>query len=154
MVYLEFEKSGLLYLSIDILTLIINKLKLKDDMKITYNEKPRKIYLKTVCAKVIKGHHLKRNTFWQIMLIGFLDMVWKIFACLMNLTNERNKKLNFFRDPILININCNRKLSLNKMTYFDDLIIHFDKVFDIDYKGKIRSVVDAYVCSSKILLPA
>ena len=40
------------------------------------------------------------------------------------------------------------------MTYFDDLIIHFDKVFDIDYKGKIRSVVDAYVCSSKILLPA
>ena len=115
-VYLEFEKSGLLYLSIDILTLIINKLKLKDDMKITYNEKPRKIYLKTVCAKVIKGHHLKRNTFLQIMWIGFLDMVWKIFAILINLTNKRNKKLNFFRDSILININCNRKLSLNKMT--------------------------------------
>ena len=57
------------------------------------------------------------------MLIGFSDMVWKIFASLMNLTNERNKKLNFFADPILIKINCNRKLSLNKMAYFDDLVI-------------------------------
>ena len=54
----------------------------------------------------------------------------------MNLINERNKKLKFFADPILIKINCNRKLSLNKMTYFDNLVIHFDKVFDIDYRGK------------------
>ena len=54
----------------------------------------------------------------------------------MNLTNERNKKLDFFADPILIKINCNQKLSLNRMTYFDDLVIHFDKVFDIGYMEK------------------
>ena len=36
----------------------------------------------------------------------------------------------FFADPILIKINCNRKLSLNKMTYFHDLIVHFDKIYD------------------------
>ena len=46
------------------------------------------------------------------------------------------------------------EISLNKMTYFDDLVIHFDKVFDIDCRGKIRFVIDAYVCSSKMLLPA
>ena len=39
------------------------------------------------------------------MSIGFSDMVWKIFASLMNLTNERNKKMNFFADTILIKIN-------------------------------------------------
>ena len=65
-----------------------NKLKLEDDMKITYSEKPCKIYLKTVCTNVIKGHHLKRNTYLQIMSIGFWDMMWKIFTRLMNLTNE------------------------------------------------------------------
>ena len=72
----------------------------------------------------------------------------------MNLTNKRNKRLNFFDDPIPIRINCNRRLSINKMNYFDDLIIHFDRVYDIDFRGKIRFVVDAYVCSSKMMLPA
>ena len=81
-------------------------------------------------------------------------MVWKIFANLMNLTNERNKRLKFFDDPILIRVNSNQRLSINKMTYFDDLVIHFDRVYDIDYRGKISFVVDAYVCSSKIMLPA
>ena len=154
MVHLEFEKGGPPYLSIYILTFDYNKLKLEDDMKLTCNEKPCKIYLKTVCANAIKGHHLKRNTYLRIMLIGFSDMMWKVFASLMNLTNERNKKLSFYDDPILIKINCNQKLSLNKMTHFDDLVIHFDKVYDVDYRGKIRFVTDAYVCSSKIMLPA
>ena len=102
MVDLEFEKNDPPYPSINILTLDYNKLKLEDDMKITYDEKPCKIYLKTVCANVIKGYHLKRNTYLQIMSFGFSDIVWRIFASLMNLINERNKRLNFFADPILI----------------------------------------------------
>ena len=97
-------------------------------MKISYNEKACKIYKKTVCVNVIIFHHLKRNT--------FSDMVRKVFKSLMNLTNERNKKLNFFTDPILIKINCNQKLSLNKMTYFNVLVFHFDKVYDIDSGGE------------------
>ena len=71
MVDLEFEKTDPPYPSIDILALDYNKLKLEDDMKITYNEKPCKIYLKTVWTNVIKGHRLKRNTYLQIMSIGF-----------------------------------------------------------------------------------
>ena len=70
----------------------------------------------------------------------------------MNLTNERNKRLKFFDDPILIRVNSNQRLSINKMTYFDDLVIHFDRVYDIGYRGKIRFVVDAYFCSSKMML--
>ena len=63
-------------------------------------------------------------------------MVWRVFACLMILASKRNKKMNFFADPILIKINCSWKLSLNKMTYFQDLVIHFDKIYGIDYRGK------------------
>ena len=40
------------------------------------------------------------------------------------------------------------------MHYFDDLIIHFDKIYNIDYKEKRRLVGDAYAYSSKIMLPA
>ena len=93
-------------------------------------EKKLRQCIETLCANVIKGHHLKRNTYLQIMSTGFSVMVCKIFASLINFPNKRNNKLNFFADPILIKINCNRKLSLNKLTYFDGLVIHFDKIYD------------------------
>ena len=60
MVDLEFEKSSPSYLPIDTLTF---DFKLKDDMKITYDEKPCKIYFKTVPANVIRSHPLKRNKY-------------------------------------------------------------------------------------------
>ena len=52
----------------------------------------------------------------------------------MNLTNKKNKKLSFVVDLILININCDLKLPLNKITYFDDIIIRFDHVDKVDYR--------------------
>ena len=151
---LEFEKSNPLYPSVDFLTFYCNKLKIENDMKITYDEKPCKIYLKTVFANVIKGYHLKRNTNLQIISISFSDMVWKIFATLMKLTNKRNKKLKYFANPILTQINCNRKLLLTKMNYIDNLVVLFDKVYDIDYQEKTRVLISTYVCSRKIMLPA
>ena len=71
----------------------------------------------------------------------------------MNLTNKKNKKLSFVVDLILININCDLKLPLNKITYFDDIIIRFDHVDKVDYRGKTCSFVNAYVCKCKIMLP-
>ena len=62
------------------------------------------------------------------MSIRISDLIWKVFTTIMNLTNEKNKKLNFFINFILININCDLKLPLNKITYFDDIIIRFDCV--------------------------
>ena len=56
------------------------------------------------------------------------NMIRKVFTSQMNLANERNKILNFFGDPILGKIDNNQKLYLNKMTYFDNLVIHFDKI--------------------------
>ena len=81
-------------------------------------------------------------------------MVWKIFPTLMKLTNKRNKKLKYFANPILTQINCNRKLLLTKMNYIDNLVVLFDKVYDIDYREKTRVLISTYVCSRKIMLPA
>ena len=88
-VELDFEINGPPHLSINILTSEYKKLKLENNMKIPYNGKPCKIYLKTVFPNFIKGHHLKRNVDLQIMSIGFSDMVLKVFASLMNLTNKK-----------------------------------------------------------------
>ena len=62
------------------------------------------------------------------MSIGLSDLIWKVFITIMNLMNEKNKKLNFFINSILIDINCDLKLPLNKITYFDNIIIRFDCV--------------------------
>ena len=43
------------------------------------------------------------------MLIGLSDLIWKVFTTIMNLTNEKNKKLNFFADLILVSINCDER---------------------------------------------
>ena len=70
------------------------------------------------------------------------------------LTNEKNKKLNFFADPVLVTINCDLRLPLDKITYFDDIVIRFIRVDKIVYREKARYFVDAYVCKSKTMLPA
>ena len=52
------------------------------------------------------------------MSIGPSDLIWKVYATIMNLTNKKKKKkLNFFADPILISINCDLRLPLDKITY-------------------------------------
>ena len=69
MVELQFEKSdpSEYPLVVDILQFDHKKLKLEDDMKTTYDQKSCWVYFKTVCPNVIKGHHLKRNTYLQIV---------------------------------------------------------------------------------------
>ena len=128
------------------------KVTLDEKFKIKYDSGPCEIYMKSVAANIIKGHHLKRNIYLQIMSIGLSDLIWKLLATIMNLTNGRNKKLNFFADSILVSINCNLRLPLDKITYFDDIILRFNCVDKIVYRGKTHYFVDAYVCESKIML--
>ena len=63
-------------------------------------------------------------------------------------------KTEFFANPILVSINCDQRLPLDKITYFDDIVIRFDCVDKVKYRGKIRYFVNAYVCKSKIIFPA
>ena len=70
------------------------------------------------------------------------------------LTNKKNKKLIFFANLIIISINCDQRLPLDKITYFDDILIRFDCVDKVEYRGKTRYFVNAYVCISKIMLSA
>ena len=124
-------------------------MKLDDKFKIYYDDGPCDIYVKSVAANVIKGHHLKRRIYLQIMSIGLSDLIWRVFTTIMNLTKEKSKKLNFFVNLVLVSINCNMRLPLDKITYFDDVIIRFNCVDKIVYREKTHYFVDAYVCKKQ-----
>ena len=139
---------------IDLLKFDYRQVRLDDKFKIYYDDGLCEIYIKSVAANIIKGYHLKRNVYLHIMSNGLSDLIWKVFATIMNLTDEKNKKLNFFADPVLVSINCDLRLPLDKVAYFDDIIIRFNCADKIVYREKSRYFADAYVCQSKIMLPA
>ena len=113
-----FEKQHVeKYLLIDLFKFDFRKVRLDDNFKIHYDQGPYEIYIKSAAANLTKGYHLKRNVYLQIMYIGLSDFIWKVFATIMNLTNEKNKKLNFFADPILVSTNWDLRLLLDKITY-------------------------------------
>ena len=74
---------------IDLLKFNCRKVKLDDEFKVHYNEGPCDFYIKSVAANIIKGHHLKKNVYLQIMSIGLSDLIWKVFATIINLTNKK-----------------------------------------------------------------
>ena len=98
------------------------KVKLDGNFKIDYDEGPCEIDIKSAAANITKGHHLKRNINLPIMSMGLSDLIWKVLATTMNLTNEKSKQFNLFADPTLVSINCDLRLLLDKITYFKDIV--------------------------------
>ena len=139
------------YPLVDLLKFDYRKVKLDEKFNVFYDEWPSDIYIKNFAATIIKRHHLKRNIYLQI---GLFDLIWKVFVTILNLTSEKNKKLKVFADSILVSINCDQRLPLHKITYFDDVAIEFDHVDKVEYRGKTYYFVNAHVWKSKIMLPA
>ena len=90
--------------AVDLLSFDCSKVRLDNNFKICYYDKPCNVSIERIAASMVKGYHLIRKTFLQFLSIGLFDLVWKIFRTIMNLTNEKTKKLNFFVVSILVNI--------------------------------------------------
>ena len=88
------------------------------------------------------------------MSVGLSDMIWRVFPTIMNLTNEKNKKLNFYVDSILTDRDWDHKLPLNRIIYFDDVTIRFDNIKKNDYRWKTRYHVNVYICQGNTMLAA
>ena len=139
------------YPLVDLLKFDYRTVKLDEKFKVFYDEWPCNIYIKNFAATIIKGHHLKRNIYLQI---GLFDLIWKVFVTIFNLTSKKNKKLKFFAESILVSINCDQRLPLDKITYFDDIVIEFDGVDMVEYRLKTCYFVNVHVWKNKIMLPA
>ena len=95
-----------IYLLIDLLKFDYRKVSLDEKFAIHYDNGSCETCMKSDAANIIKGHNLKKKVYLQIMSIVLSDLIWKVFATIMNLTNKKNKKMNFF-DPIVVTRNCN-----------------------------------------------
>ena len=82
------------------------------------------------------------------MSIGLSVLIWEVFVTIMNVckyyvTNEKKlKNCFFFADPILISINSDLTVALGKTTYFEDIVIQFNVVYETVYRGKTCYFID------------
>ena len=74
----------------------LEKVKLDGNLKSDYDEEPCGIDIKSVAANITKGHHLKRNVNLPIMSMGLSDLIWKVLATTMNLTNGKEQTIKLF----------------------------------------------------------
>ena len=81
----------------DLLETDCNKVKLDDEFKVHYENDPCDISIKKITACIVNGHHLKKNIYLQIMSFGLSNLIWRVVVTIMNLSNKKNEKLNFFK---------------------------------------------------------
>ena len=98
------KKHDKIHRAVDLLSFDCSKLRLDNELKIYYIDKPCNVSTENVAASIIKGHHLILKLFLQLVSIGLSDPVWKIFITIMIFTYEKTKKLSFFVNSVLFNI--------------------------------------------------
>ena len=70
------------------------RIKLDNEFKVHYDNDSFDI--KKIVACIVKGHHLKRTIYLQVISIGLSDLIWTVSVTINNLTNEKNKTFFFF----------------------------------------------------------
>ena len=113
---------------------------------------PLLIKLEYLEATIMKGRHLPKHTYLESNSIGITQALWKVNTELTSKICERTNKNPQLLDNILIRINAGR-LPIDKITYFKDLVICYDRVEEVKYRGKEKYCINARVISRQVLLP-
>ena len=113
---------------------------------------PLLIKLEYLEATIMKGRHLSRHTYLESNSIGITQPLRKFNTELTSKICERTNKNPQLLDNILIRINAGR-LPIDKITYFKDLVICYDRIEEVKYRGKEKYCINARVISGQILLP-
>ena len=103
-------------------------------------------------AAIIKGRHRVRNIYLESHLMGITQALWRVNTELSSKIKKKNRKLNHLLNNMLIHINTGRLLT-NKITYFKNLVVCYDNVEKVNYRGKERYCINVRVISRQILLP-
>ena len=102
---------------------------------------------------LIKGRHLNRQTYLEPLSGEVTHALRSVNAELIQkfvqLTGERYQQL---VDMTLFHLDAGR-IPINKSTYIKDLVISYDRVEKIKYRGKERSCLITKIIDGQILLP-
>ena len=100
------------------------------------NEQPILLLIKVgyIEGAIIKGRHLKRQTYLEQISQGTKQALWRINNLLINKTIERTNKDAPLLDMTLFRIDAGR-LPIAKITQFKDLIICYYQIEEVTYMG-------------------
>ena len=128
-----------------------------DNLKIHYKYYNKcvsfKLQIDNINGTIEKGQLEEIRYFSPTSLIQ-TGLIYDMFNVLENKVCE---KLNInFLDIInrsgLLRINCKQKLPLNKVLYFKDLIVIFDRIDKVNHRGKIKYCIVCNIVVGDVLL--
>ena len=132
-----------------------NNIRISDDLKIRYSKENKvfKLKIDNINGTIETGQVDKIRYFRPTSLIQ-TGLIYDIFSVL---EDKICQKLNIsFLDIIdrlgLFRINCQQNIPLNKVVYFKDLIVIFDRVDKVNYRGKIKYCIVCNIVEGDVLL--
>ena len=112
-----------------------------------------KLKIENINGTIERGQVERICYFRQTSLIQ-TGLIYDIFSVLENKICEK-LDINFLDiiDRVgLIRITCKQRLPLNKVVYFRDLIVIFDRIEKVTYKGKRKYCIVSNMISGDVLL--
>ena len=115
---------------------------------------PFLLRIENINGMIQKGRDLKRIHYFKPTAIGQTELIYEIFAKFEDkiydyLKIEHNQLL----DDGLIRLTCTQRLPQNKVTYFRNLIVCFERVEKVLHRKKEKYCLIARIIDGEILLP-
>ena len=128
-----------------------------DDLKIHYKHGKNSVLFKLKIENIngtIERGQLERIRYFRPTSLIQTGLIYDIFGILEDKLCE---KLNVnFLDIIdragLIGVTCKQRLPLNKVVYFRDLVVVFDRIEKVTYRGKTKYCIVTNMISGDVLL--
>ena len=134
-----------------------NNININDDLKIQYKHGKNSVVFKLKIENIngtIEQGQLERIRYFRPTSLIQTGLIYDIFGILEDKLCE---KLNVnFLDIIdragLIRVTCKQRLPLNKIVYFRDLVVVFDRIEKVTYRGKTKYCIVTNMISGDVLL--
>ena len=128
------------------------KLKLCQNSNLHYLGEPFLVKIDSFSIYIGKGKCQKRKPFLNVQSMQVINKLWDILAVINRRINHSSAELNWIYSIGLLAINA-RQLPLCKITYFNDVIVLFDCICEVNCKRLKKYYIDVKVCKGKILWP-
>ena len=129
------------------------KMHISDDLKIHYENKVFKLQIDNVNG-TIQGGQVEKITYFRPTSLIQTGLIYDMFSVLEDKLCE---KLNInFLDIVdrmgMFRLNCKQEVPLDKVVYLKDVIVNFNRVDRVNYRGKIKYCIVCDVIKGDILL--
>ena len=130
---------------------------INDNLEIHYEHGKDCVYFKLKIENInstIERGQVERIRYFRPTSLFQTGLIYDIFSVLEDKICE--KLVINFLDIIdragLIRITCKQRLPLNKVVYFRDLIVIFDRIEKVTYRGKKKYCIVSNIISGDVLL--